>query len=188
MELRKPLLGLAIFALYLLNSCSESGDDPDPCLNGPEISIDGVVASITGKATGQITVSATGGSGSYMYSIDGASFQADGLFEDLAGGNYTVEVKDGNGCMDSEMETVEEIQEVFYGNQIRPILDQNCQVSNCHGSRPNIPSFATYSDVEAKAGAIKFRTGNGSMPPNGSLSDGDIKLIADWVDIGAPEN
>ena len=93
-----------------------------------------------------------------------------------------------NGCIDDDMQTIEEIPEVFYGNQIRPIIDTNCQVSNCHGSNGNIPTFATYNDVSSNASAIKFRTGNGTMPPNGSLSDGDIKLIADWVDIGAPEN
>jgi len=178
----------ALAALLILDSCSESSEDPDPCVNGPEISIDNTLASIADKATGEISASATGGSGTFTFSIDGTNFQSSGDFDNLAGGDYTIEVKDGNGCLDDEMTTIEEIPEVFYGDQIRPIIDTNCQVSNCHGSNGNIPTFATYDDVKNSAGGIKFRTGNGTMPLNGSLSDEDIGLIADWVDIGAPEN
>jgi hypothetical protein len=188
MERRRLLATYAISAVILLNSCSESGDDPDPCLNGPEIEIDRTIASIAGKTTGEISASASEGSGTYQFSIDGTNFQTDGKFANLSGGQYIVTVEDGNGCTEEQMQTIAEIPEVFYVNQIRPIIDTNCQVSNCHGSNGNIPTFATYNDVKSKAGAIKFKTGNGSMPPNGPLSDGDVKLIADWVDIGTPEN
>ena len=102
--------------------------------------------------------------------------------------DYTIVAKDANDCTDTELATVEEVPEVFYANQIRPIIDTNCQVSNCHGSNGNIPTFATYEDVMAKADRIKARTGAGTMPPNGPLSSSDVQLIADWVDQGAVNN
>lgn len=187
---RKQLLLPTYFVAFLivLNSCSESGDDPDPCLNGPEISIDSVLPSVEGKSSGEITVSAMDGAGSKMFSIDGTNFQSSGTFSGLAADDYTITVKDANDCTDTEMATVEEIPEVFYANQIRPIIDVNCQISGCHGSNSGIPTFATYNDVFAKADRIKVRTGDKSMPRGGSITDTEIKLIADWVDQGAPNN
>jgi hypothetical protein len=187
---RFKLLSLATITgvVLFLNSCSDSGDDPDPCLNGPEISVDETKASVEGKETGEIIVSASGGSAPYMYSIDGTNFQNDGTFSNLGADDYTVVVKDASECTDSEMATVDEIPEVFYANQIRPILDANCQNSNCHGGNANIPTFATYADVQAKADRIKARTGAGTMPPSGPLASSDVQLISDWVDQGAPNN
>ncbi len=52
-----------------------------------------------------VTVSASGGTGSLQYSIDGVNFQNSNLFEDLANGSYTLTVMDENGCT----ETVEVI-------------------------------------------------------------------------------
>lgn len=80
---------------------------------------------------------------------------------------------------------------VSYANDIRPILDANCQVSGCHGSNSGIPSWATYNDVSANASTIKSRTSAKTMPPSSSgksLTDEQIQLIADWVDEGALNN
>jgi len=174
--------------VFILNSCSESGDEPDPCTNGPELTIDEVIRTPEGEEMGEITVSVSGGTSPYMFSIDGTNFQSSGTFTVLGANDYTIVVIDGNDCTDSDMATVESIPIVFYSNQIRPILDNNCQRSPCHGSNAGIPSFETYEDVKASANGIKFRTGNGTMPPSGPLSDTDIMLIADWVDQGAPNN
>ena len=177
-----------ILLIFILDSCDNSSEDPDPCLNSPQISIDKIQASIEGKSTGEITVSASQGSEPYMYSIDGMNFQSSNVFSNLEGGDYTLIVRDANDCSDSKMATVDEIPEVFYANQIKPIIDTNCQVSSCHGSNSAIPSWETYAEVKAKAGLIKTRTSDKSMPPNGTLSNNDIQLIADWVDQGAPNN
>ena len=40
----KPLVGL-LGLVFILNSCSDSEDDPDPCINGPEISVDEIKVS-----------------------------------------------------------------------------------------------------------------------------------------------
>ena len=185
---RLLLLGSIAITFLMLNSCSESDDDPNPCLGDLLVSVDNVIASVEGKSTGEITASASGGAGPYMFSIDGSNFQSDGTFTDVSAGSYTVTVKDANDCTDAESSTVAEVKEVFYANQIRPILDNNCQTSNCHGDNQNIPTFATYDDVKARADRIKARTTAMTMPPSGPLSDGDINLIADWVDQGAPNN
>jgi hypothetical protein len=182
------LFGIASLAIFTLNQCSESNDEPDPCTNGPSIEEIEATPSVEGKDNGEILIDATGGTSPYQFSVDGTNFQSDDSFSDLAPGDYTVTVKDANGCTATEMVTVAEIPEVFFANQIKPIIDANCQVSGCHGSNSNIPSFATYDDIKDRANGIKFRTSNKTMPPGGPLSDDDIQLISHWVDQGAPNN
>jgi hypothetical protein len=181
-------LGLILLLSVMLNSCTDSGDEIDPCLNGPELNVDEVISSNEGQDDGEITVSATKGTAPYQYSIDGTTVQSSGTFTGLAPDVYTLTVNDENGCMNTETATVEEIALVSYADEVRPIIDANCQISNCHGSNGNIPTFATYADVKAKADRIKARTEAKSMPPSGPLSDDNIKLIADWVVQGAIEN
>ena len=94
--------------------------------------------------------------------------------------------------------------EVTFSKDIAPILQRSCQ--KCH--RPNAlapMSLIDYDEVRPWARAIKNRTGlrdkQGVMPPwfvekdigiqafkdDPSLSDAEIRLIATWVDNGAPE-
>jgi gliding motility-associated-like protein len=71
----------------------------------PDLLITGMVktgASCSGAADGTITVTTTGGNGVYSYSIDGTNFQSSNLFN-VAGGSYTVMIKDGNGCLATQI-------------------------------------------------------------------------------------
>jgi gliding motility-associated-like protein len=52
-----------------------------------------------GEANGLISVSANGGSGQLEYSIDGTNFQMSNSFENLESGDYTILVRDENGCL-----------------------------------------------------------------------------------------
>jgi hypothetical protein len=52
----------------------------------------------TSGGNGSITASATGGTPSYTYSINGGSFGPNTTFSSLAAGTYTVCTKDANGC------------------------------------------------------------------------------------------
>lgn len=53
----------------------------------------------SGIATGIITVAASGGTGTYIYSIDeGVTWQNHGAFSGLSAGDHIIEAKDINGC------------------------------------------------------------------------------------------
>lgn len=64
-----------------------------------------VVSNTTDSTTcysssdGSINVTASGGTGTLQYSIDGISFQSTPQFNGLAAGNYTITIKDANGCI-----------------------------------------------------------------------------------------
>lgn len=68
-------------------------------------------ASITdencGDSDGAINFTAHGGESPYSYSIEnGANYQGDGSFSNLAGGSYTVLIKDKNDCTVSGIESI----------------------------------------------------------------------------------
>jgi len=55
--------------------------------------------SSCGEENAMIIVEATGGSGVLQYSVDGDNFQLSETFENLSAGEYTVFVRDDNGCV-----------------------------------------------------------------------------------------
>ncbi len=60
-----------------------------------------------GNATGQFEVVASGGSGTFEYSLNGGAFDSDKIFSGLVAGSYSVTVRDGNGCTASLASPVE---------------------------------------------------------------------------------
>lgn len=52
-----------------------------------------------GGTDGAIYVFASGGTGTLEYSLDGVNYQSSYIFTGLAAGNYTVFVRDANGCV-----------------------------------------------------------------------------------------
>ncbi len=94
--------------------------------------------------------------------------------------------------------------EITFSKDIAPVLQRSCQ--KCHRPDALAPmSLINYDDVRPWARAIKYRTGlrdqQGVMPPwfiekdigiqrfkdDPSLSEAEIRMIAAWVDNGAPE-
>lgn len=55
-----------------------------------------------GASTGAISLAASGGSPNYAYSLNGLVFNPLNTFTGLAAGNYTVYVRDNNGCVNSQ--------------------------------------------------------------------------------------
>ncbi len=72
-----------------------------------QLSSNGAVdATCPGAGDGSLSVNASGGTGTYEYSIDGTNFQSSASFSALTKGDYTVTVKDANGCTATVNETV----------------------------------------------------------------------------------
>src|ERR1019366_2210747 len=60
-----------------------------------------VNASCSNVFDGSIIVTATGGTGAYIYSINGGPIQPSNVFSGLSAGNYMVQVTDSAGCFDT---------------------------------------------------------------------------------------
>lgn len=63
---------------------------------------------------GSITINASGGTGSFIYSNDGGTtFQSSNIFSNLSANTYFLVVQDSNGCTSSGMATVIQPPELF---------------------------------------------------------------------------
>lgn len=62
------------------------------------VSVSSGPATCHGTYSGGITVTATGGTGVLIYSLDGEYYQPGNIFDELGAGTYTVYVQDENGC------------------------------------------------------------------------------------------
>jgi gliding motility-associated-like protein len=63
-------------------------------------------AETCGQKNGTITASGTGGTPSYLYSLDGTAYQTSNFFTGLAAGSYTVTIKDAVGSVNTTAVTV----------------------------------------------------------------------------------
>lgn len=68
---------------------------------GPQINATATPALCTDKE-GTVSISGTGGTTPYLFSIDGTNYQKNGTFNNRASGNYTAWIKDANGCTASQ--------------------------------------------------------------------------------------
>jgi len=85
------------------------------------------VTGCPGDASGEIAVSASGGTGLIRYSIDGSSFKASGTFNNLTAGDYTITVEDANGCTVDSTVTVNEPLPIT-------IEDESATPASCFGT------------------------------------------------------
>jgi len=65
-----------------------------------------VINAVASSSLNAIIVSASGGTGTIQYSLDGIIFQAINTFSPVANGNYTVVVRDANNCTATASVTV----------------------------------------------------------------------------------
>lgn len=135
--------------------------------------------------TGTITASASGGSDSFTFQIDGGASQSSGNFAGIAAGNHVVTVTDSEGCQAERAVFIESNTSLVA--DIMPIISNNCAITGCHNGSVS-PNLTSSSAVISNAGRIRSETQSGSMPRGRTLSQSQIDLIACWVDSGAKNN
>lgn len=191
----KAIISLLTIALLSFACGNDGGGDeqPDPCATPVVITVTSNTNATSGQSDGTFTVSATGGSGGFEFSIDGANFQSSGTFSGLATGNYTVTARGTEGCSNTLQVTVGEtaVLQVSFSGDVLPLMELRCATSGCHVDGGSAPfSIEGFSDVQSRAAAIKARVAGRTMPPSGAtaLSDAQIDIIVAWVDGGAQDN
>lgn len=173
--------GSASFAVGSINVC-----------NGVNITVSAVSTSATPCVTpnnGTITITAAGSTG-LTYSIDGTNFQASNVFSAVAGGNYTITVKNANGCSQTASTTVAATAAGTRFAAVKQIIQSNC--ISCHGSlNPSgNRNFSVDCNIVSSGGNIKARAVDQAgtatqMPPNApALSLADRQAITDWISAG----
>ena len=76
---------------------------------------------------------------------------------------------------------------ITWQQDVLPIITSSCATSGCHDGISRL-DWKDYNVVKNFAVSAKLRTRDRSMPPDFTLHQKDIDMIACWVDKGAPEN
>lgn len=172
------------------NTCETSSTAVTLAVTGATVNFTATTSN-SGCKTGQgiLTITATGGSGSYSYRVGNGSFGTNNVFDAQTAGEKSVTVRDnGDNCTITKSVMV--TSGTSYDADIKPIIESSCAVSGCHvtgGAAPFV--FNSVANVQQRAAAIKVVTANGSMPKSGTpLTQAQKDRIACWVDDGAPSN
>lgn len=156
--------------------------------DGIQISVVEKSDSECGENTGSIMLAQEGGVEPIEYILNDDLSQNDPVFTGLSNGNYNILARDANGC-ETEISGIKILSDISFGNDIKPIIANNCAVSGCHNGS-QFPDFSDDENIFENASRIKSRTESGSMPPAGrpDLTNEEIQAIACWVDDGALDN
>ena len=85
-----------------------------------------------GQNDGTLEVSASGGRGTLLYSIDNVAFQSNGLFEDLTAGPHDIYARDTNGCVGVETFVVLTYPEISFDVLTLDTIFCQDSLSNIH--------------------------------------------------------
>ena len=115
----------SIFSELTAGDYSITVRDANGCVTGAEASVgqpDALSFSTTGKdetcEPGFIAVTAQGGTGPYQYSLDGENYQKSNQLDGVAAGEYTVYVRDANGCVATENHVVGQVAALEVTGQV----------------------------------------------------------------------
>jgi len=192
------------------NGCSSNATAVS--LACPPVSTTGTPTSSSANcANNSIVCAGANGVAPYTYSINGTTFQTSTTFTPLAGGVFTITVKDAKGCSATRSVTINAPATVHFATDVKPIINTTCGRANvsCHN---HSNSWTTYADIVGTSsgtnwnsnlltfiGRVRgtntstlcvYATGNHDMPPtNSSAWTTFIQgVFTDWVNQGYPNN
>ncbi|MBN3583007.1 gliding motility-associated C-terminal domain-containing protein [Algoriphagus aestuarii] len=140
-----------------------SVEKADVSVNPPiEASIETKNEACYQASDGSITVTATGGNGTYEYSLNGAAYSSSTSWTNLAPGNYTISIKDGLGCAESYDVVIAGPTAAITINT-PDIIRSSCDLDN--GSIENLLISGGWP-----AYSVEWRKGS----PTGSVITGDL--------------
>lgn len=149
-----------------------------------------VVPCSSPAANGSITVTA-GGSSGYTYNINGGSFQSSNIFSSLAAGNFTIGVKDINGCTKTAPSTVGTANKGPQFTDVRNLITSRCSGSNCHMNGSSAAGYNFDSDCniisywsQINRSTVLYTMIKMPKSPQAFFSAAEKLIITNWVNAG----
>ncbi|HNP16859.1 MAG TPA: hypothetical protein PKL31_00390 [Fulvivirga sp.] len=148
--------------LLMCWSCTSDGDPvpEEDCINPPEVSIlDVKKATNCTSLDGQIRVQASQGVKPYEFKINDNDYQLDSTFSNLKSMEYTISVRDFNGCSGSIT--------IDLGNDASTLNITNIHttISGCGSSEGGVEIIANGE------GVINYRLGNGTFQESNTFNN-----------------
>jgi SprB repeat len=141
-------------------------------------------------ASGKITVTATGSTG-FTYNINGGTYQASNIFSALAAGNYTVGVKDANGCSKTAVATVGNVASGPLFAQMRTLISSRCSGSGCHMNGTTTAGYNFDNDCsivskwsQINQSCVTYTLVKMPKSPQPLLTAAEKQKITDWITAG----
>lgn len=106
-----------------------------------------------GLSNGSINITASGGGGTYTYSLDGGQFKPINNFKNLTSGLYQVTIKDGNGCQFSKG--------VIVSDNVSFTVSIESTNANCENADGTINVVVT-----GGSGVFQYQLDNGNFQQN----------------------
>lgn len=115
-----------------------------------------------GDANGSISITAAGGSGSYLYSLNASAFSTTTAYPGLSAGIFVLHVKDGNNChKDSTITLTQPAALAFTVNQVNVLCNGDTSGSVTINAAGGTPSY-TYAIDAGSFGSTTTFTGLGA--------------------------
>ena len=170
--------GSASFTVNETNACA-----------GINITLTAVSTNSDPCAPSGVITATAGGSTNFTYSLGSGAFQASNVFNNIAPGNYTVNVKDAAGCSKNAAVTVAPVAMGPLFTAVRAVVQTNCAIPDCHsGATPQGGiNFTVDCNIVLNKDRIKARAIDGNpsiMPPTGALPQADKDKITNWINAG----
>lgn len=174
----KGCTGTASFTVNEINACA-----------GVTITLTAAASVSDPCAPNGVITATAGGSTGFTYSLGSAPFQASNIFNNIAPGTYTVNVKDAAGCSKNTPVTVNAVAMGPLFTAARGVIQTNCAIPTCHtGPAPQGGiNFSVDCNIVLNKDRVKARAIDGNpsiMPPTGALPQADRDKITNWINAG----
>jgi hypothetical protein len=135
---------------------------------------------------GSVTVTATG-STNLMYRINAGTYQTSNMFTGLGAGAFTIDVKDGNGCVATSTGTVNVNPAGPKFTAVKNLLATSCATPGCHSGAFPQSGYNFTDDCTIVASKVRINARavvQGNMPASGTLPASEKQKITDWINAG----
>lgn len=179
------------FDIYDENNCT-TGTETILLQNPPQIiisDISTVDVLCFNDTNGEATLSATGGTGTLLYSVDGINYQKSPVFNKLSPGIYTFSIKDSRNCTTNS--------EQIEINSPPQILVSDIEIDSLHCHDDSDAAITIYAG--GGSGDLQFSINNALFTDQNTftnlqagiytfyIKDENACLIADTIEITNPE-
>lgn len=178
------------YIIYVKNAagCVSTDTIFVPGTGGPTFTVEPI--SNVCKTENSLKVHITSGTAPYKFTLDGINYQDNNAFDNLAPGDYTITIKDANGCASSQTISIEDIDlslNVFITNATCGVVNGMIEANTVGGAPPYLYSlneslFSTNNVFNAlAAGTYVMQV----KDANGCLKDTTITLTDGCLNIAA---
>ncbi len=193
-----------IFAGLAAGSYTVTAKNANGCTGSATFTVSSPVNSCTGvtitvtntftgntpcqSANGSITVTASGGTGPYLFSLNNGVFQASNVFMNLGPGSYTVQAKDANNCTGTSApgNVVNQSAGPLF-SEVKNVISNFCL--SCHNNvqQEGGMNWAVDCNIVNFRDRILARAVNANpsaMPPTGLIPAAERQKIQNWINAG----